>query len=231
MHTTTTSCLSVSLSLVFSLPPHVLSPIPSSHQSTSSDSPPSFASVLPPSRSTTGLLLSVSPCPRLPVSTLLSPYVPLTLNSTSIHFLTTCPFLSLSVPPSLYLSRRSLVIWTDVSAELIIPSSCCLPATTHFPSCVAVSLPLCLSLSLSPPLSFPPSFTLSCLLPSLSPSSLPSLLHSHPLYSFPSETGLSERFSLLSTSSLMLFCLNVCVCVWCTLWCLHIRLCMCVRKC
>lgn len=151
-------------------------------------------------------------------------------------FLTTCPFISLSVPPSLHLSHRSVVIWTDVSAELIIPSSCCLPTATLFPSCVSASLPLlpsaspCHSHRLSPfrhlslyhvycPLfgshSFPPS-----LLP-------PSLL-------FPSETGLSGRFSHLSTSSLMLFCLHVHVFMRCTLCrvciCKHIYVCISAEK-
>lgn len=157
------------------------------------------------------------------------PLIPLSFHLMSfslfLHycFLTTCPFFSLFIQPSLHLSRRSVVIWTDVSAELIIPSSCCLPTATLFPSCVSVSLPLlpsaspCHSRCLAP-------FRHLSLLPALWLSFLPSILLP-PSLLFPSETGLSGRFSHLSTCGLMLFCLH-CACIhelhamWYT--CIHI---------
>ena len=137
--------------------------------------------------------------------------------------------LALSVPPSLHLSRRSAVIWTDVSAELIIPSSCCLPNATPFPSCVTVTLPPfpsaspCHSHRLSPSLHHLSLHHVRSPSPPLSSLPFPSLLQ--PSLLFPSETGLSGRFSHLSTSSLMLFRLHVCVCVHATLT-THLYLCV-----
>lgn len=148
------------------------------------------------------------------------------LSHLSICSLTTCPFFTPSVPPSLLLSCRSAVIWTDVSGELIIPSSCCLPTTTLFPSCVTVALsPFpsaspCHSHCLRPfhpslyhvyyPLFLFPIPSLASLLP-------PSLL-------FPCETGLSWRFVHLSISSQMLF--RLCVYMCCAICWLHIWICV-----
>lgn len=128
----------------------------------------------------------------------------------SLHFSHACLSVSqqhalsftLAIPPSLHLSRRSAVICSDVSGELIIPSSCCLPTTTLFPSCVTVApFPSCLCLSLSLPLSFPSSFTISCLLPSPALSSLPLHLHSHPLSYFPEHRHVMKIHPLVHKQS------------------------------
>lgn len=70
---------------------------------------PSSASVLPPCSP------FVPPTHSLSLSSSFSLHLAVSLCSshtyyTSICFLTTCPFLSLSVPPSPHLSRRSVVI-------------------------------------------------------------------------------------------------------------------------
>lgn len=226
-YTSTISYLSVSIALYLRPPPTSSWLTSSTFSPTTllkssfllSTSPLSFllpsASVLPPCYH--------PPFPSIHKSPTFSPKLAVSLcsshaYSTSIGFLTTCPFLSLSVPPSLHLSRPSALIWTDVSAELIIASSCCLPTATCFPSCVAV--PLSPFLSASPCHSHP-----------LSPLRHLSLYHAYsplllsrsfPPISFPSETGLSGRFSHLSTRSLMLFCLHAYVCMCCTLWWVHI---------
>lgn len=178
----------------------------------------------------------VCPCPdttppfmqkSCPVFFLLSPPCCLLvfLSHLSICSLTTCPFFHSLRSTPLLLSHRSAVIWTDVSGELIIPSSCCLPTTTLFPSCVTVAL--------SPFPSASPCHS-HCLCPfhpslyhvyyPLSPSIpfLPSLLP--PSLLFPCETRLSSRFVHLSISSQMLF--RLCVYMFCAICWLHIWICV-----
>lgn len=123
--------------------------------------------------------------------------------------------------PFLLLSCHSVVKWNEVSAEFIIPPAAVCQQQLSFPH---VSLPFCLPsplplfVTLTAHLCFfaifhsitstPLSFSLI--------ESIPSLLS--PSLLFPSETGLSGRFSHFSTSSLVLFCLHVYVYMLCTPW-------------
>lgn len=159
--------------------------------------------------------------PQVIPSSSIPPYCPLMLPSHwCFFFLTTCPFLSFSIPPFLPLSCHSVVKWNEVSAEFIIPPAAVCQQQLSFPH---VSLPfflpspLPLFVTLTAHLFFtifhsimstPLSFSLIESIPSLLP---PSLL-------FPPQTGLSGRFSHLSTCSLVLFYLHVYVSIFCTPW-------------
>lgn len=162
--------------------------------------------------------ITVPPSTSHPVffySTLLSPYVALMflfLDHMSFSFLF-YPTLPPSVLP-LCGEMKWSVSW------VYHPSSCCLPTATLFPSCVSAFLspfpfasfchshrPSLFSIFHSI-MSTPLSFSLTESIPSLLPLSL----------LFPPQTGLSGRFSHLSTCSLVLFYLHVHVSVFCTPW-------------
>lgn len=144
----------------------------------------------------------------------MSPYAPCTLSAILLLKSVSYYFALVSTLPPSVLPLCVEMNWCVSGVDH--PSSRCLPTATLFPSCVAVFLcpvPLCLCLSLSPPPWSLPSFTLSRPLVSISPiASIPCLLSLFLLY--PPETGLSGRFSHLSASSLMLFCLHACTLSW-----------------
>lgn len=155
---------------------------------------PSSASALPTTHP------KARPCPLPSPSTSPSPRIPLAcvralLNNIGFFFLLPSPLRSLrptvprSVPP----------LRADVSGELIIPSSCCLPTTTLFPSCVTAAL--------SPFPSASPCHS-RCLCPfrlslyhvysppvSLSSHAFPARLRSHPLFYFPLRQACHEDSS------------------------------------
>lgn len=206
--TTTVCCHSVFHLKVF---PH--SPVMSPTCKPTPPPPPPSTSASPSTRSTIHRLhsasLSLSFLPHLAVSFCYSH-----TYARSICFLNRFPSLSLTVPPCLRLSGRSGVIWADVSAELIIPSSCCLPTTSLLPlMCRGLSfslplLPLLVTLTAS---FLSTSFTLSCRPPSFSLSFLPARLRSHPLNSVPLRRPVRKIQPLVHEQSDVVLSAFICV--------------------
>lgn len=147
------------------------------------------------------------------LSTWLSSYFPMSM---SVRFSTTCPFFFKTLHPTLpHLSHRSAVIWTDVSAKLILPSSCCLPTTTHLPSCVTVTLspfpymPLLFTLTASPLSAIFISMVSSPLFFSLnSPSLLPPSL----LFPSPRQSCQEDSDACLQAVWRRSVCMHLCAC-------------------
>lgn len=152
--------------------------------------------------------------PQVIPSSSIPPCCPLMLPSHwCFSFLTTCPFLSFSIPPFLPLSCHSVVKWNEVSAEFIIPPAAVCQQQLSFPH---VSLPfflpspLPLFVTLTAHLFFLPSFTLSCLLPSLSLSLNPFHLCCHPLFYFPHRQACQEDSA---TCPHAVWCCSICMCM------------------